>query len=175
MTFHWEKLFRMACSLIDQVNGEHKLIDRWTFGGGTAMMLQINHRDSHDVDIFLDDPQLLPFLDPAKRDFEFQIAPSAYQSDGTGSLKIAFDGIGEIDFIASANLTDQPTTMREVLGREVLVETIPEIITKKRKRFYERSPAGHDFGTTSRQEIHRRKTLEYTNRIVRTQNGYCTG
>jgi hypothetical protein len=34
------------------------------FGGGTAMMLQIDHRESHDVDIFLTDPQLLASLDP---------------------------------------------------------------------------------------------------------------
>ncbi|WP_352570972.1 hypothetical protein [Mesorhizobium sp. M0074] len=27
------------------------------------MMIQINHRESHDVDIFLDDPQLLGFID----------------------------------------------------------------------------------------------------------------
>jgi len=32
------------------------MIDSWTFGGGTALMLQIDHRESFDVDIFLDDP-----------------------------------------------------------------------------------------------------------------------
>lgn len=34
------------------------------FGGGTAMTIQIGHRESHDIDIFLDDPQLLGFIDP---------------------------------------------------------------------------------------------------------------
>jgi len=42
----WPQLFRIACSLIDQVNQENPVIDRWTFGGGTAMMIQINHRES---------------------------------------------------------------------------------------------------------------------------------
>lgn len=55
---------RFASSLIRQVNSEQVLIDSWSFGGGTAVILQINHRESHDVDIFLPDPQLLAFLDP---------------------------------------------------------------------------------------------------------------
>jgi hypothetical protein len=28
-------------------------------GGGTAMMMQIDHRSSRDIDIFVSDPQLL--------------------------------------------------------------------------------------------------------------------
>ena len=31
----------------------------WSFGGGTAMMIQIGHRESHDVDICIDDGQIL--------------------------------------------------------------------------------------------------------------------
>jgi hypothetical protein len=89
----------MACALIRQVNSEQSIIDHWTFGGGTAMMLQINHRESRDVDIFLSDPQLLPFLDPQKHDFEFEIRPTASEGDGARFLKLAFDKIGQIDFI----------------------------------------------------------------------------
>jgi hypothetical protein len=37
----WATLFREACSLIRQVNSEYTIINHWTFGGGTAMMLQI--------------------------------------------------------------------------------------------------------------------------------------
>ena len=81
--------------MIRQVNAEQEIIDHWTFGGGTAMMLQIGHRESHDVDIFLRDPQLLPFLDPEKQDFDFEIRPSDYGGDGTGFLKLAFE-IGEL-------------------------------------------------------------------------------
>ncbi|MEI2298779.1 nucleotidyl transferase AbiEii/AbiGii toxin family protein [Ensifer sp. MJa1] len=56
----WADLFDQACRIIDQANSSLTLIDTWTFGGGTALMLQIDHRESFDVDIFLDDPQLLP-------------------------------------------------------------------------------------------------------------------
>jgi hypothetical protein len=76
--------------MIKQVNSEQRIIDHWTFGGGTAMMLQIDHRESNDVDIFLQDAQLLPFLDPQKRDFDFESPPSDYNGDGSGFLKLGF-------------------------------------------------------------------------------------
>jgi hypothetical protein len=127
----WAQLFRIACALIRQVNSEQAIIDGWTFGGGTAMMLQIDHRESRDVDIFLHDAQQLPFLDPQKRDFEFEIQPTAYEGDGARVLKLVFEDIGEIDFIVAQTLTSSPTTPTSVEGETVLLETIPEIITKK--------------------------------------------
>lgn len=127
----WTRLFRITCSLIRQVNAEHLIIDKWSFGGGTAMMLQIGHRQSEDIDIFLEDPQLLSYLDPKLHDFEFEIMPSDYQGDGAHFLKLAFDRIGEIDFIVSASLTQAPSTRRKVGGEDVEVETIAEIIAKK--------------------------------------------
>lgn len=127
----WARLFRIACSLIRQVNSEQLIIDSWSFGGGTAMMLQIDHRESHDVDIFLPDAQLLPFLDPKLHDFEFEIRPSDYDGDGTGFLKLAFAGIGEIDFIVAHAVTDSPTTRQAIEGEEVDLETVAEIIAKK--------------------------------------------
>jgi predicted dienelactone hydrolase len=60
----WAPLFRIACALIRQVNSEQVIIDSWSFGGDTAMRLQIDHRESRDVDIFVPDAQLLSFLDP---------------------------------------------------------------------------------------------------------------
>ena len=95
------------------------------------MMLQINHRESHDVDIFLPDPQLLSFLDPKLHDFEFEIHPADYDGDGSGFLKIAFKDIGEIDFIVANSLTASPTIQKTIENDVVLLETVPEIITKK--------------------------------------------
>jgi hypothetical protein len=95
------------------------------------MMLQIDHRESRDVDLFLQDPQLLAFLDPQKHDFEFEIWPSDYDGDGTRFLKFAFEDIGEIDFIVSQPKTANPTIQREIEGEHTLLETVPEIIVKK--------------------------------------------
>ena len=116
--------------MIRQVNAEREIIDHWTFGGGTAMMLQIDHRISHDVDIFLPDPQILPFLDPQKHDFHFEVGPADYKGDGARHLKLGFE-FGEIDFIVAPSLTSYPTTQATVEGEMVLLETIPEIIAKK--------------------------------------------
>jgi hypothetical protein len=127
---HWARLFRIARSLIKQVNYNVRIIEHWTLGGGTAIMLQIDHRESHDVDLFLNDAQLLPFLDPKNHDFAFDIVPSGYEGDGTSFIKMSFDGIGEIDFIVRQALTDAPTIEREIEGERTLLETIPEIITK---------------------------------------------
>ena len=66
-----------------------------------------------------------------RRDFEFEIQPAAYEGDGTRVLKLVFDDIGEIDFIVAQTLTSSPTTPTVVEGEAILLETIPEIITKK--------------------------------------------
>jgi hypothetical protein len=95
------------------------------------MMLQIGHRESRDVDIFLPDPQYLGLLNPDKNDFKFEILPTDYDTDGTGFLKLAFENIGEIDFIVGHAMTTSPTIRQKVEGEDVLLETIPEIITKK--------------------------------------------
>jgi hypothetical protein len=126
----WARLFRIARAMIGQINSAQRIIDHWTLGGGTAMMLQIGHRDSHDVDIFLPDAQLLPLLDPQKRDFDLEILPRECNGDGTGFLKLTFE-IGEIDFIVARALTSSPTASTIVEGEAVLLETIPEIIAKK--------------------------------------------
>lgn len=127
----WAQLFRIACRHIRQANSEQVVVDGWTFGGGTALMLEIDHRESRDVDIFLSDPQQLPFLDPQKRDFEFEIPPDGFEGDGARSLRLVFDSMGEIDFIVASALTSSPTTQTEIEGEAVLLETVPEIITKK--------------------------------------------
>ena len=127
----WARLLRVARDLIRQVNSSEQIIDLWTFGGGTAMMLQIDHRESRDIDIFLSDPQALSFLDPQKRDFSFDIVPDGYGGDGTGFIKISFKNVGEIDFIVGQSKTTRPTIQKVIEDEKVLLETVPEIIAKK--------------------------------------------
>lgn len=94
-------------------------------------MLQIHHRESHDVDLFLDDPQLLPYVTSAVEELEFDIGVPTYDSDGTRHLKIAFEDTGEIDFIVAGHMTVQYAQPTELLHRTVQLETVPEIIAKK--------------------------------------------
>ncbi|TIR86250.1 MAG: nucleotidyl transferase AbiEii/AbiGii toxin family protein [Mesorhizobium sp.] len=128
----WRRLFGIAADLIDQLRENTGGYDfEWSFGGGTAMMIQIGHRESHDIDIFLDDPQLLGFIDPSRGQLRFDLVPSDYQGDGLRFQKFAFEDVGEIDFIVAGMLTQTPFQIRDVEGRAVRLETIPEIITKK--------------------------------------------
>ncbi len=46
----WRRLFSIATDLIDQLRENAGGYDcDWSFGGGTAMMIQIGHRESHDI------------------------------------------------------------------------------------------------------------------------------
>jgi hypothetical protein len=53
------------------------------------------------------------------------------EANGARSLKFVFDDIGEIDFIVATALTSSPTTSCLIEGEPVLLDTVPEIITKK--------------------------------------------
>lgn len=78
----WEDLLGEAVKIIDAVNRDGDILTGWTFGGGTAMMLQIDHHESHDVDLFLDDPQLLPYVEAAVAEMPFDIGTPTYNGDG---------------------------------------------------------------------------------------------
>lgn len=121
----------MALEIIDAANAEAEVLRHWTFGGGTALMLQINHRESYDVDLFVDDPQVLSFLNPQTQGYTLSLSPSAYSPNGSASLRIEFDGVGEVDFICCPWITSTPTMQRKIAGRVIEVETVAEIIAKK--------------------------------------------
>ena len=127
----WPELFDMAMAIIDQANAQGIGMNSWSFGGGTALMLQINHRESHDIDLFIEDAQYLPYLNPETQDYDLALAPSDYETDGTRALKIVFEGVGEIDFICCDPVTETPFTKAEIRGRNVRLETPAEILAKK--------------------------------------------
>lgn len=117
-----------SCDLIDQVNAERLIIDDWSLGGGTAMMLRIDHRDSRDIDIFLSDPQLLAYLDPSRRNFRFEVDPAHYTTDGAGFLKLAFRDMGEVDRTGSYRRAD---ILQTIEGHPLQLETLAEVVAKK--------------------------------------------
>ncbi|MCW2240763.1 nucleotidyl transferase AbiEii/AbiGii toxin family protein [Azospirillum canadense] len=98
----------------------------WTFGGGTALMAQHQHRESQDIDIFLPDPQLLPFLSPRLND---AVDAGAYR-EAAHYLKLSFDE-GAVDFIAAGSFTDIPPVMAEIGAHTVPLEHPVEIALKK--------------------------------------------
>ncbi len=124
----WEKLFRHALRLLDDLKEKSGTDPFWTFGGGTVLMLRYRHRMSKDVDIFVPDPQYLGYVTPRLSDLAEGITPNYVEAAGYVKLVLP---IGEIDFVAGPNLTDDPFEEWDLLGRKVRVETAAEIIAKK--------------------------------------------
>jgi len=124
----WETLFQRALTLIDSAKERGGTLDRWSFGGGTVLMRRHQHRFSKDIDIFVPDPQIFPYLSPRLND-----TAEALTSDYVEQaefLKLRFEE-GEIDFVASEPLTADPYVEETLFNRRVLLETSSEIVAKK--------------------------------------------
>jgi hypothetical protein len=91
-------------------------------------MLRYRHRLSKDIDIFVPDPQYLGYVSPRLSDVAEGV--SDQYVEGPGFIKLLRPE-GEIDFVASPNLTAAPFEVWELLGREIKVETSAEIVAKK--------------------------------------------
>jgi len=103
---------------------------KWSFGGGTAMMMSYSHRDSKDIDIFITDPQLIGYLSPRLQDDIQVITDCTGYDEGATVLKLVLD-TGEIDFIVAASLTKHPFEDWEFEGRSIVRERPIEIVAKK--------------------------------------------
>lgn len=91
-------------------------------------MLRHHHRMSKDIDIFVPDPQYLGYVSPRLSDVA-ELVTQDYV-EGPGYIKLLRPE-GEIDFVASPNLTSAPYEEWNLLGRQVKVETSAEIVAKK--------------------------------------------
>jgi predicted nucleotidyltransferase component of viral defense system len=124
----WETLFQRALVLIDSVGKAGITLSDWTFGGGTVLMRRYRHRLSKDIDIFIPSPQYLNYLST-------HLNETAEEMTGDYTLQAEFLKLqfpeGEIDFVVSAPLTQDPVIAETVLGRKVMVETSVEIVAKK--------------------------------------------
>jgi hypothetical protein len=124
----WQHLLQHAYALVDEI-AAHGIKDPfWTFGGGTVLMLRYRHRMSKDIDIFVPDPQYLGFVSPRLSDVAEGVSDKYVE--GPGYIKL-LRAEGEIDFVASPNLTREPFELWELLDREIKVETSAEIVAKK--------------------------------------------
>jgi predicted nucleotidyltransferase component of viral defense system len=124
----WTGLLQHALRLVEDIHQNGIKDPFWTFGGGTVLMLRYQHRVSKDIDIFVPDPQYLGFVSPRLSDIAEEI--SAEYVEGNGFVKLIRPE-GEIDFVASPNLTDAPFEVWQLLGHTVRVETAAEIVAKK--------------------------------------------
>ncbi len=120
----WRQLFVKAVQMLEAAGIPR---DEWTFGGGTALALFLQHRESMDIDIFLHNAQLLSLLTPRVNP---NISEATDYTESSNFLKLKYPA-GEIDFILAPFLTSNPWTLMNLEGEAVRVETPEEIVIKK--------------------------------------------
>lgn len=121
----WQELLKIAQDFLS--SAKISFTD-WSFGGGTALMLYYNHRESKDIDIFFRDAQLITLITPRLNDYVESKIDEYVEMSNFLKLRI---GEHEIDFIIAPYLTPCPVTLMEINGQSVNVETPAEIIVKK--------------------------------------------
>lgn len=123
----WQALLAQALTLTDHlatvVNDP-----TWSFGGGTVLMLRLNHRHSKDIDLFVPDPQYLGHFSPRLTDVA-EALTTEYE-EAAEYIKF-FLPAGEIDVVVGTPLTEDPWHPVEYLGRTIRVESSAEIVAKK--------------------------------------------
>ena len=126
----WRKLLDKALPALDHVFGaqpEKTDSPDWTLGGGTAIAIQIDHRISYDIDIFVPGTALRNFVpanNPASRGISERFQwPGHY-------LKFELDE-GEIDFLSPPLQTEPGFEWARYGDRRIALETPEEVIIKK--------------------------------------------
>lgn len=125
----WKDLLPHALSIIEDIKSHGTADPFWTFGGGTVLMFRYQHRLSKDIDIFVPDPQYLGFVTPRLSDVAAAVT-TQYVEDQSSYVKLIRPE-GEIDFVASPNLTEVPFEIWNIGGHHIRVETAAEIVAKK--------------------------------------------
>ncbi len=122
----WRTLLELALPALDEVGPDL----RWALGGGTALALELDHRISYDIDIFLEDAGALRDLSP-NRNKASRAITDRWQEPGH-YLKLEREE-GAVDFILGARLTGLAPWLYPFKGRDVPVERPAEILAKKLK------------------------------------------
>jgi predicted nucleotidyltransferase component of viral defense system len=124
MNDQWKILFDYAKQ---QLRAANLPDDTWVLGGGTALMLNFQHRYSKDIDIFFSDPQYLSFLSPRLDDaVDNKLDDYTEQAN---YIKLYFSE-GEVDFISAKPISSYLPRMLQQLP-DVMTEHPVEIVAKK--------------------------------------------
>jgi Nucleotidyl transferase AbiEii toxin, Type IV TA system len=124
----WKRLLEHALHGIDALAEGGVVLRWWTFGGGTALMAQHQHRNSKDIDLFIPDPQYLNYLSPRLGGERVWYCED--YDEAAHYLKLRYKE-GEIDFIVADRLSDMEVLTFEFAGWNVPMEHAVEIAVKK--------------------------------------------
>jgi len=124
----WKAHFSLACNIL---SSSGLSTGRWSFGGGTALMLYYSHRFSKDIDIFLNDAQLLSSLSPRLNPSLESRSDIREYDEQSNFVKIRFADDFSIDFILAPELTKNSVRAYCYHGSLIKIEKPIEIILKK--------------------------------------------
>jgi|GEM_PF-948917 len=124
-----EKDFSLLKTAVSLLKREKIADDMWCWGGGTALKLFFRHRDSKDVDIFVRDPQIIPYLSPRVNDYAEEVCSGNYV-EMSNFLKLKVKE-GEIDFMVAPNVTGLLPEKIKIKDLVVPVDHPVETIAKK--------------------------------------------
>lgn len=122
----WRALERVAQDIVRDACDRAGAAMQPLLGGGTRLMLAMEHRMSDDIDLFIRDPQWLGFITPRLND-RFEHLISAYD-EGATSLKLRFPE-GEIDFIVGMSLLGKAE--ERINDCAFALEPVSEVLAKK--------------------------------------------
>lgn len=122
----WRTLERLALSIIDDVRSHTGMDFRPKLGGGTRLMLALNHRISHDIDLFIRDPQWIGYITPRLNDRVEAISPDYEEAADFIKLRLPE---GEIDFIVRGSLLGLPDEFEN--ATPLPLEPVAEVLAKK--------------------------------------------
>lgn len=126
----WRRLLRAALPALDEVfdaKGHSEHSPDWTVGGGAAIAEVLDHRETVDVDIFIQNGRLKDFtprLNKAAAAISDVVQWSGHY------LKFERPD-GEIDFLSARLQTEPGYHRRRIDGRDVALETPQEVVVKK--------------------------------------------
>lgn len=122
----WRILERTALEIIADVQSHADRAFQPKLGGGTRLMLALDHRISHDIDLFMRDPQWIGYITPRLND-RVEAKVSGYE-EAADFIKLNLPE-GEIDFIVRGSLLGLPD---EASDETVLpLEPVAEVLAKK--------------------------------------------
>jgi hypothetical protein len=122
----WLRLAELAREMVAEASQRAGAELSPRLGRGTRLMLALDHRISHDIDLFIRDPQWIAYLTPRLNDtFEGNI--TGYD-EGATSLKFRTPD-GEIDFIVGMSLLGMPAERAPETSFDL--EPIGEVLAKQ--------------------------------------------
>lgn len=128
----WRELERIARELTQNAKEQGGSFFAPVLGGGTRLMLAMEHRISDDIDLFVDSPAWLPYVSPRTND-RYENDLMSYNEEGD-HVKWVFPN-GEIDFIVRTPLLD-PQRLWNPPAEETTFALEPPLEVLAKKLFY---------------------------------------